>query len=111
MIADAVRRRTAEIGLRVALGARKRAVVALVLKEGLFMTAAGAIAGSAGNVVLAKVVRSFVPSLPFADIVSLGSVSLMLVLVVVGGHPAREPRASHQSHNRASGGMGGAPLS
>jgi putative ABC transport system permease protein len=54
MIADAVRRRTAEIGLRVALGARRRAVVALVLKEGLFMTAAGAIVGSTGTVVLAS---------------------------------------------------------
>jgi predicted permease len=84
MIADAVRRRTAEIGLRVALGARKREVVALVLWEGLFMTAAGAIIGSAGAVVLARVVGSFVHNLPLLDIVSLGGVSLMLVLVVVG---------------------------
>ena len=36
MIADAVRRRTEEIGLRVALGARRRDIVALVVRDGAY---------------------------------------------------------------------------
>jgi predicted permease len=83
MVADTVRRRTGEIGLRVALGARRRHVVALVFREGLLLTAAGALAGTAGAVVLAAVVRSFVPEWPLPDIVSVGSVSLTLVVVVI----------------------------
>jgi len=91
MIADTVRRRTAEIGLRVALGARRWEVVALVLREGLLLTGAGAIAGSIGAVVLARVARSFVHSLPLPGVASLGTVSLTLVLVAFGAAilPAR----------------------
>jgi predicted permease len=83
MVADTVRRRTGEIGLRVALGARTHNVVALVFREGLLLTAAGALAGTAGAVVLAGVVRSFVPGWPLPDVVSVGSVSLTLVVVVI----------------------------
>ena len=105
-IADAVRRRTAEIGLRVALGARRREVVALVFREGLFLTATGVIVGTLGAVVVARVARSFVHSLPLPDLVSLGSVSLTLVLVAVGAAILRcKPRAAHQPHNRAPGGI------
>jgi hypothetical protein len=83
IVADTVRRRTQEIGLRVALGASQRNVVALVFREGLLPTAAGALAGTAGAVVLARLVRSFVPAWPLPDIVSVGSVSLTLVVVVI----------------------------
>jgi macrolide transport system ATP-binding/permease protein len=91
MVADMVRRRTQEIGLRVALGARTWNVVALVFREGLLLTAAGALAGSVGAVMLAGVVRSFVPAWPLPDTASVGSVALTLVVVVVAAAtlPAR----------------------
>jgi predicted permease len=85
VIADAVRRRTPEIGLRVALGARRREVVALVLREGAYLGAVGALAGTAGAILAVKVLATFVHGLPALDVVSLAIVSLGLVLVVSGG--------------------------
>jgi ABC-type lipoprotein release transport system permease subunit len=91
VVADTVRRRTGEIGLRVALGARRRDVVALVFREGFLLAAAGAVAGTTGAVVLGGVVRAFVPGWPLPDILSVASVSLTLVVVVIAAAilPAR----------------------
>jgi ABC-type antimicrobial peptide transport system permease subunit len=45
MIAYSVARRTKEIGIRIALGARPGEVVALVLRQGLLVAFAGLVAG------------------------------------------------------------------
>jgi putative ABC transport system permease protein len=91
MIADTVRRRTGEIGLRVALGARRREIVALVFREGFVMTATGAIAGGVGAVVLSRIVGSFVDRVPLLDLASVGGVALTLGVVVIAAAilPAR----------------------
>jgi predicted permease len=47
VIAYAVARRTHEIGIRMALGAAPRGVVAMVMRQGLTVTVAGLIAGTA----------------------------------------------------------------
>ena len=46
MIAYSAARRTKEIGIRVALGARPGAVVRLVMRQGLVVALAGLLAGS-----------------------------------------------------------------
>jgi ABC-type antimicrobial peptide transport system permease subunit len=53
VIAYSVARRTKEIGIRVALGARPRAVVGLVMRQGLLVAVAGLIAGCAATAVVA----------------------------------------------------------
>src|SRR5204863_8442297 len=53
VIAYSVARRTKEIGIRVALGARPGAVVGLVMQEGLLVASAGLIAGIAATGVVA----------------------------------------------------------
>jgi predicted permease len=55
VIAYSVARRTKEIGIRVALGARPSAVVGLVMRQGLLVAVAGLIAGCAVTAVVASV--------------------------------------------------------
>jgi putative ABC transport system permease protein len=54
VLAFSVTERSAEIGIRMALGASPGAVLALVMKEGAALVAAGALAGVAGALVLTR---------------------------------------------------------
>ena len=83
VIADAVRRRTAEIGLRIALGANRRQVLRLVFSEGLHLAVAGVVVGVAAAMLLRRAAGVFVHGLPAVDLVSLVVVPGVLALVVV----------------------------
>jgi putative ABC transport system permease protein len=54
VLAFSVTQRSAEIGIRMALGASPRAVLALVMKEGVVLVMAGALEGVAGSLVLTR---------------------------------------------------------
>ncbi|MGH9373566.1 MAG: ABC transporter permease, partial [Vicinamibacterales bacterium] len=84
VMADGVRRRTPEIGLRMALGASAPQVVALVFREGLRLTVAGAVAGVVASLLLARIVRAFVHAVPPVNAASLAIVPITLALVVIG---------------------------
>ena len=84
VVGDAVRRRTPEIGLRVALGAPSWQILRLVLSEGLPLTIAGSAVGIGVALVLARLLRSFVHAMPAVDLTSLALVPLALLLVVLG---------------------------
>ena len=53
-----VAQRTNEIGLRVALGANRRAILVLVFREAVLVVAAGLLAGTAVAVLAARTLRS-----------------------------------------------------
>ena len=55
-----VAQRRREIGVRLALGARPRDVIAMVLRNGLWLTLAGVVAGMAGALALSRVLAGFV---------------------------------------------------
>jgi predicted permease len=84
VVGDAVRRRTPEIGLRVALGAPNLRILQLVFSEGLPLSAAGSAAGVAAALLLSRIMRSFVRDIPPVDLVSLAVVPVALLFVVVG---------------------------
>jgi len=84
VVGDAVRRRTPEIGLRVALGAPNLRILQLVFSEGLPLSAAGSAAGVVAALLLSRIMRSFVRDIPPVDLVSLAVVPVALLFVVVG---------------------------
>lgn len=81
-ISDGVARRTREIGLRMALGARTSDVARLVLWQTAVITAAGIVLGVSGALVLERVAGSFVRGVPEIETAVLLRTPILLVLVV-----------------------------
>jgi predicted permease len=72
VIANIVTRRTREIGLRVALGARPTQVIALVMRKTLRPVAVGAIFGGLGAVAVSLLLRSMI-AMPDAPDLTFGA--------------------------------------
>jgi macrolide transport system ATP-binding/permease protein len=81
VIAFAAAQRTHEIGVRLALGADRRDVVRLVLRQGVAVTAAGIVTGSALAFVATRLVADQLIGVSHADPASWGFTIGMLVLV------------------------------
>jgi ABC-type antimicrobial peptide transport system permease subunit len=77
-LAYAVARRTREMGIRVAIGSAPREIFALVLGQGVRVTAVGLAVGIAGSVALARLMRSFLFGVQPLDPVVLGAVAAVL---------------------------------
>ncbi len=73
--------RTREIGIRMALGAQKRSVLALVIGRGMKLALIGAVAGVPSAIALTLVVRSFLFGVAPYDPITLISVSLILLAI------------------------------
>jgi predicted permease len=86
-----VSRRTAEIGVRVALGARRAQVVWLVLGESLRICAAGLVLGLPLAIVAARLLRSWLFGLTPDDLLSFVLAIAGITLVTIGAAllPAR----------------------
>ena len=91
VIAYSVAQRGHEIGIRMALGANAREVLALVLREGLRLSVVGVVLGLAGSAALTRLMTSLLvgvtPRDPFA-FAAAGSV-LIIVATVACYVPAR----------------------
>ena len=89
-----VRARTREIGVRVAIGATPRAVAALVVRQAMTWTAAGAVIGVALAAVLTRFLASFLYGVSPVDPWTFGGVTLLLVLVACAAATVPAVRAS-----------------
>jgi putative ABC transport system permease protein len=87
----AVSERTQEMGVRIALGARKRDVLALVFRRAIGITLAGVVAGVAASSVLARVLGDLVFGVAPTDAATFAGVALLLaaVALVASYIPAR----------------------
>jgi predicted permease len=81
VIAYSVARRTREIGIRMALGARPGAVLALVMQQGLFVAVAGLAVGCLLAAVAAQAVAGALYGVGVADPVSWVGASVVLLVV------------------------------
>jgi ABC-type antimicrobial peptide transport system permease subunit len=82
-----VAQRTREFGIRVALGAQPRALLRMVLTEGAWMIAPGALLGVAGGLGAGLLIRDllydvqpFEPAVLIAAAAGLGALSVMAML-------------------------------
>ena len=76
--AYSVSRRTREIGVRVALGARSRDVLAMVVGQGLRAVLIGILVGVLGSLALTRFVQSLLFGVSATDPLTLGSMILLL---------------------------------
>jgi predicted permease len=80
VVAHSVFQRTREVGIRIALGARPLDVVAMVIREGMLIPAAGLAAGVAGSLAMTTTMRSALYGVSATN----PGVYLLLTLVLAG---------------------------
>jgi predicted permease len=83
VMAYSVTRRRKEIGLRMALGASRAAVLRVVLREGMALVCYGILAGLAACLLIGRALARTLFGLGSFDPVSLGTASLVLMLVAL----------------------------
>jgi putative ABC transport system permease protein len=79
VMAYSVSRRTREIGVRIALGAQSRDVLAMILAQGLRTIAIGIGVGLIGSLALARIVQSLLFGINATDPLTLAAVVALLV--------------------------------
>jgi putative ABC transport system permease protein len=101
VIAYLVAQRTQEIGIRLALGAPRSAVLWLVSSQGLRMALAGVAIGMMGTVVAARSLASLLYGISPLDPVTLGSASVALIAIALAACALPARRAARIDPMRA----------
>jgi predicted permease len=78
-----VAQRTREFGVRMALGARGRDVMKLVIRQGMWLVLIGVVIGMAASLAVSRLLKSFLFGLSAADPMTFGVIPLLLVAVVL----------------------------
>jgi putative ABC transport system permease protein len=78
VMAYSVRRRTRELGTRVALGASRADIIRLVMREGGMITIAGVVAGLAAGLLGARSLSALLYGVPSSDPISLAAAAILL---------------------------------
>jgi ABC-type antimicrobial peptide transport system permease subunit len=81
VIAYAVERRTQEIGIRLALGAARRAVAGMLLRELGPLVLASLVLGTAATLAAARTIRTLLYGVAAGDVATLAAAALVLALV------------------------------
>jgi len=81
LMSYSVRQRTHELGVRMALGARRGSVLSLVLRQGTLLAGAGLVLGAGLLTFLVRLIESFLFNVSAADPVSVGGAALLLLAV------------------------------
>jgi putative ABC transport system permease protein len=79
----AVSRRTREIGIRIALGASRAAVLRMVVRQGMMQALAGTAAGFVGALLLSKLMSRMLYGVRPNDPVTFAGVAMVLGVVAL----------------------------
>jgi len=83
VVSYAVAQRTREIGVRIALGAQRSAVLRLVIAQGVRLTLIGVAVGLAGSLAGARLLEGLLFGVRARDPLTFGGVPILLLLVAV----------------------------
>ena len=83
VVSYAVAQRTREIGVRMALGAQRSAVLRLVLAQGVRLTLAGVVMGLAGSLAGARLLQGLLFGVGAHDPMTFTGVPVLLFMVAV----------------------------
>ena len=83
VMAYAISLRTREIGIRIALGARPRDVLTMLVRQGMTLAAIGLVIGLAAALALTRLMSSVLYGVSATDAMTFVAVSLLLTMVVL----------------------------
>ena len=83
VISYAVSVRAREIGIRLALGAHSTNVRALIIRQGMLLTAVGLAVGLIASLMATPVLQSMLINLPATDLVTFAGVSALLIAIAL----------------------------
>jgi ABC-type antimicrobial peptide transport system permease subunit len=78
-----VSQRTREIGIRMALGAQRKQVLKLVVRQGMTLTAIGVIVGLAGSLGLTRLMSNLLFGISATDSATFAALSVVLLSVAL----------------------------
>jgi predicted permease len=84
VMAYAVGRRTHEIGVRIALGAKRSDVLWMICRQGLVIIAAGIVIGCVAAMGIGRLLEDFLVGVGPTDLLTYSSLSLLLTFVALG---------------------------
>jgi putative ABC transport system permease protein len=85
LLSFSVSSRRHEFGVRMALGAQKRAIVRMVMRHGVLLTAAGVLPGIAIAYLGARAMQSLLAGVNPADVATFGAAGLLCVVMTLVG--------------------------
>ena len=83
LMSYSVARRTNEIGVRMALGAERANILAMILREGLLLTALGLLIGLVASLGLTRLLSAFLFGVRPGDPLTFGAATMLLVAVTL----------------------------
>jgi putative ABC transport system permease protein len=94
LISHLVLQRTREIGIRVALGAQRRDIMRMILRQGIRATLAGVAIGVVAGLALTRLLRSLLYGVTPGDWLTFLSVALLLLVVALAACSVPARRAT-----------------
>jgi ABC-type antimicrobial peptide transport system permease subunit len=88
LVAYSVNERRRELGIRMALGADRRAVLRLVLRDGMTLVLIGVAAGAGLSVVVSRALASLLLGVSPTDPVGFAAAAVMLLVSLTYSHHA-----------------------